>query len=117
MIELTHAEWRAAAEALFGEDPKLWRFVCPSCGHEASVANFNAIKAGTGHRAATDCIGRLLREVGRADETYVGADRASSGKPCDWAAWGLLGTLNGGMAVRGDSGKIIHSFDFAGVKS
>lgn len=37
MRKLTPAEWRDKAVALFGNDPMKWRFVCPSCGHEASV--------------------------------------------------------------------------------
>ena len=33
-------EWIKQGEALFGADKKLWRFVCPCCGHVQTIADF-----------------------------------------------------------------------------
>lgn len=44
---LTKSEWEAEAERRFGPDANGWRFVCPACGHVASVA----LAAGGGRHA------------------------------------------------------------------
>lgn len=97
--EMTVAEWRAEGIARFGS-PKLFRFVCPRCDHVASVMDFEPYKdkgAKIDH-AATTCIGRWN------DDPEVG---------CDWAAFGLLGTLNGGVRIIHPDGKSQLVFDFA----
>jgi hypothetical protein len=40
MRTIPHAEWLAEAERRFGWDPMFWRFVCPSCGHVASIRDW-----------------------------------------------------------------------------
>lgn len=100
---LSTEQWRAAASRLFGPDPLKWRFVCPSCGHEATVADWK--KAGaTQAQAAFSCVGR-----------YTGADDSHTfkqdGGPCTYAGGGLIG-LNP-MAVRRESGAITRVFAFA----
>lgn len=109
---MTLQEWQAEAIDRFGADPNTWRFVCPACGHTASCADFAALGADPA-RAAHECIGRVLREQGRADETHTADRRRDSGKPCDWAAFGLLGTLNGGVRVTRPDGRQALAFDFA----
>jgi hypothetical protein len=49
------------------------KFVCPSCGHEASPADFKAAGADP-QRAPQECIGRVDSKLGG----------------CDWAAFGLF---------------------------
>lgn len=49
--------WRDAAVALFGENPMQWRFVCPSCGHVASVQDWKDAGATEGE-VAFSCVGR-----------------------------------------------------------
>lgn len=95
--EMTIKEWRAEACARFGS-PKRAQFVCPRCGNIASVMDFADFKD-QGCRpdhAATTCIGRW-------------SDRVD----CDWAAFGLFGTLNGGIRVIHPDGKSQLVFDFA----
>lgn len=97
--EMTVAQWRAEGIARFGS-PLLFRFVCPRCEHVASTMDFRDYKdkgAKIDH-AATTCIGRWN------DDPDVG---------CDWAAFGLLGTLNGGIRVIHPDGKSQLVFDFA----
>lgn len=128
------AEWRAEAVRRFGNHPSKWRFVCPACGREATCDDFKALGAEP-ERATFECIGRVLNELGRRGEVYqdppppevIGVDdngeevyaesepypsRRESGLPCNWAAFGLLGTLNAGTVVRRD-GKDTWAFDFA----
>jgi hypothetical protein len=57
--EMTHEEWKTEARKRFGDDSMGWRFVCPSCGHIASVADWKAAGAGEGE-IAFSCIGRRL---------------------------------------------------------
>lgn len=79
---IAYDEWVAEGRALFGDDPLAWRFVCPCCGHEASVADWKA--AGAPETAAAfSCVGR-----------WSGAKReAFGGKgpgPCNYAGGGLF---------------------------
>lgn len=132
--------WKAEAVKRFGEYIGAWRFRCPACGHEATCDDFKALGVDP-NRATIECIGRVLNEIGRGAEVYreppppevVGYDyddeadveiyaerepvpsRRESGKPCNWAAFGLLGTLNEGTVVRRD-GMDTWVFDFAEVK-
>lgn len=66
-------------------------FVCPRCGREQTIREFkeHGIEP---HHAYKDCIGRHVPGVG-----------------CDWASYGLLGTLGKGRLVDG-----IEVFNFAG---
>lgn len=128
--------WKAEAVKRFGASIAAWRFRCPACGHEATCGDFKELGADP-NRATIECIGRVLNELGRHGEVYteppprepIGYDedadtyvydeeeedrptRRGSGKPCDWAAFGLLGTLNEGTVVRRD-GQDTWIFDFA----
>ena len=98
---MTHTEWIAEAERRFGKDPMQWRFVCPCCGHEASVGDWKKAGASEG-QVAFSCIGRNIG----------GKDAFTDGKgPCNYAGGGLFG-LNPVEVVQ-DDGSVIHAFDFA----
>jgi hypothetical protein len=81
LIEISHADWIARAKELFGDDPLAWRFVCPSCGYVASIADYKA--AGAPRSAvAFNCIGR-----------YTGATQeigTQGGGPCNYTGGGLF---------------------------
>lgn len=74
------AEWQAEATRRFGPDYRKWRFVCPACGHVASVADWKAL--GAIENAAFSCVGRWTKE----------ASEAFSGKPgpCTYTGGGLF---------------------------
>ena len=73
-IEMTHEEWTAEAERRFGKNAHDWKFVCPSCGHVASVRDWKEAGATEGE-VAFSCVGR---RTGAADDrTFRG-----KGGPC-----------------------------------
>lgn len=115
MIEQTYEEWAAEATRRFG-DARNWRFVCPRCGHVASVGDFGSLGA-DGSRAAVECIGRVFAEIERdatrkRDSQVLLEGSVDPNQPCDWAAFGLLGTLGKGRIVR--RGELVQeAFDFA----
>ncbi len=111
MASVSFEAWEAKGVELFGPDKENWRFVCPSCGNEMSIARaraeFPQLK-GTGWRPESECIGRyidvpaaqLLREAGVTSQR------------CDWCAYGLL---SGPLHVFADGrNEPIAAFDFAG---
>lgn len=97
----THAEWTAEGVKRFGDNVEGWRFICPSCGHVASVADW--CDAGAPENAiAFSCIGRYT-----GSEKEVG-DKA--GGPCNYTGGGLF-RLNPVVVYVG--GKELNVFDFA----
>lgn len=100
-------EWRARAKAIGAGDWLDAPFVCPACGNVATPRSFRAMGTEPA-RALTECIGR----VSGAGSARGGRKKKRS-KPCDWAAGGLLGTLNGGVVVVTEDGKHINVFAFA----
>jgi hypothetical protein len=78
---MTYEEWYAKGENLFGPDIMRWRFVCPSCGHVASVQEWKNAGAPEG-AVAFGCIGRYLPERSEA----FGGD----GGPCNYTGGGLI---------------------------
>ena len=101
---MTKAEWKAEGERRFGKDIMKWRFVCPSCGHVASLQDWKDAGA-PANAAAFSCVGRWL---GEAREAFFVADKTKPG-PCNYAGGGLIG-LNP-LEVDGE-----HYFDFAEAK-
>lgn len=77
----TVREWQAEAVRRFGSDPLKWRFVCPMCGHEASVQDWKDAGAPS-TAAAFSCVGRWLKK-------RKSALRRGKG-PCDYAGGGLI---------------------------
>lgn len=97
------AEWQAEMERRGAIECK---FRCPLCGNEASPKDWKEAD-GDPQRAARECIGRLVGAKGR-----LGSDPPVP-QPCDWAAFGLFGTLNEGTKVELEDGKVLMVFDFA----
>ena len=60
-----------------------WRFVCPSCGHVASVKDWKDAGASEGE-VAFSCVGRHLN----ADDAKT---FKHDGGPCQYAGGGLFG--------------------------
>lgn len=77
---ISHAEWLAEAERLFGPNPLKWRFVCPSCGHVASVEDWKSAGASEGE-VAFSCVGRHSTEEHKAAKAVFGRQ----GGPCNYA--------------------------------
>lgn len=75
-----------------------FRFQCPKCGNVATPQDFTVLGADP-QRAAQECIGRARLDIGR--------------DACDWAAFGLLGTMGRGVLVRFPDGRVVESFPFA----
>lgn len=106
--ELTSESWRKEAEARFGPYPLKWAFVCPACGHVATVADWKRVGAAEGE-IAFSCIGRHI--PGSRD-----AFSATGPGPCNYAGGGLF-RLNPVRVVTTDPEKgttIQHDiFEFA----
>lgn len=78
---LTYEEWIAEGKRRFGETTDDWRFVCPSCGHVASVKDWKAAGAPAG-TIAFSCVGR-----------WSDSPRDAFGKgpgPCNYTGGGLF---------------------------
>lgn len=84
----------------FGHDRNDWKFVCPSCGHVASVAEYKA--AGAENAIGYSCIGRWTGATQKAFAKGTG--------PCDYAGGGLIG-INPVRVVSEDGG--INMFELA----
>lgn len=80
--EITLEAFEAEGRRLFGEDIMAWRFVCPACGHVASVQDYKDAGAPEG-AVGFSCIGR-----------YTGPKRTIFEKdkpgPCDYTSGGLF---------------------------
>jgi len=75
---MTHVEWAARAAELYGKDPRGWKFRCPACGHQQSIAEALERNPELDEGAAQAwiyfaCEGRFNDQVG-----------------CNWALGGLL---------------------------
>ena len=84
--EVTHQQWLAEARDRFGEDPREWAFVCPSCGHVARVKDWRAVGAPE-NAIAFSCVGRWTNPPGRDIGPVAG--QPVSG-PCNYAGGGLF---------------------------
>ena len=102
---LTLEQWLEEGLKRFGRDANRWKFVCPSCGHIASVADWRNSGALEG-AVAFSCVGRWM-SLGKA------AERAAfrrAGGPCNYAGGGLIG-LNPVQVMK--DGVIHRLFEFA----
>jgi hypothetical protein len=106
MIKQTVEEWRNEAISLFGENPRNWKFKCPACGHVSSVQDFLDLEVDP-QGAYVVCIGRVN---GKGADGLKGKDE---GYGCNWAAYGLFGTLGKGRKVIVEDGREVEVFDFA----
>lgn len=78
MIRLGQKTKCIKVSSRFGEDDEDWKFVCPSCGHVQSVADFKAIGV-DGNKAYYECISR-----------YKYIDGKTNKKPCKYTLCGLI---------------------------
>lgn len=101
--DYTLDEWRAEAEKRFGKDAMGWKFVCPSCGHVQSVADYKAAGAPS-TACAYSCVGRWL------PKEKTGPGFGGKG-PCNYAGGGLI-HLNP-VRVTYPDGTVSEAFDFA----
>jgi hypothetical protein len=99
----TYAEWHADGVSQFGADEMAWRFICPSCGHVATPADWKSAGAPEG-AVAFSCVGRWMPET-------TGEVFDKKGGPCNYAGGGLFG-LNPVLVVQ-DNGKEHRIFAFA----
>lgn len=103
--EMTLTGWEAEGTRRFGPNQMAWRFVCPSCGAEMSVADYKA--AGAPENAvAFSCVGRW---------TGAKATIFEQPGPCNYAGGGLF-QLNPVKVTQPD-GVAHHVFAFAEVGS
>jgi hypothetical protein len=105
-VDYTRAEWLAEAERRFGKDPMSWTFVCPSCGHVQSVADYKAAGAPS-TACAFSCVGRWLPK----EKTGEGFGKPG---PCNYTGGGLI-HLNP-VRVTSPEGDVIEAFEFAEPK-
>jgi hypothetical protein len=103
----TLEEWRAEAERRFGKDPMGWKFVCPSCGHVQSVADYKAAGAPSS-ACAFSCVGRWMPK----EKTGDGFGKPG---PCNYAGGGLI-HLNP-VRVAYPDGTEAQAFQFADAEA
>lgn len=100
MLKQPLNEWREEAAQRFGEKGRNWKFVCPKCGNVQSGQDFidkaGMTPAKSSNFVYQNCIGRHVKGIG-----------------CDWAAYGLFGTLGKGRMVVMEDGEEVEVFDFA----
>ena len=95
--------WEAEGRRRFGNDFMKWRFVCPMCGHIASVEEFKAVGASSPNDAFQCCLGRF---------TGKGAPKEGDSSGCNWTVNGLF-KVGGASVVH--NGNEILIFDYAPV--
>lgn len=100
-IKMTEQEWRDEAVRRFGPDEMQWRFVCPSCGHVASVQDWKDVGATEGE-VAFSCVGRHMENA---------KQMCQRPGPCNYAGGGLIG-LNP-VSITREDGKETRVFAFA----
>lgn len=97
---IKHQDWLDEAKERFGDDAMKWAFVCPSCGHVATVRDWRQAGAGEGE-VAFSCVGRRLGATAGIWEAG----------PCNYAGGGLF-RLNP-VEVEYEDGKVFEVFEFA----
>lgn len=75
MQKMTHAE----GQRRFGTDPLEWQFVCPSCGHVASVKDWKTAGAPEG-AVAFSCVGRYTGD-GKAAAARRSTQKSAAAMP------------------------------------
>lgn len=99
----TLEEWHTEAKRRFGPDAMNWKFVCPSCRHIQSVADYKAAGAPS-TACAFSCVGRWLPK----EQTGEGFGKKG---PCNYAGGGLI-HLNP-VRVTYPDGTASEAFQFA----
>ena len=102
MTKQTLEEWQAEMKTRF-ESKNAVAFVCPACGKVATIKE-HMEAGGKPDDAPQQCIGRT---------TGLGTKNSKDeGNGCNWAAFGLFGTLGKGREVVFPDGKVVEVFDF-----
>ena len=109
-VRYTLAAWRAKAVELFGEDNMKWKFVCPICGHVASVQDWKDAGAPM-QSAAFSCVGRWAGVNPATAKGDIGPNGIEGKGPCNYAGGGLF-KLNPVIVVDPD-GVEMKAFAFA----
>ncbi len=86
---MTHEEFMAEGARRFGPDMSQWKFVCPVCGHVASVQQWREAGATEG-QIAFSCIGRYIEGSKEAFATKFKAKDKNLTGPCNYAGGGLF---------------------------
>jgi len=105
IIEMTHEEWKQRGRELFGDDPKEWRFVCPSCGHVQTFNDFLAldmVPEDVEKYVGFSCIGRF--------DGHGDTDICSGKSPCNYTAGGLL-NINPIKVIIGENHRYVFAFE------
>jgi len=110
LVRCTLAAWRAKAVELFGEDNMKWKFVCPICGHVASVQDWKDAGA-PATATAFSCVGRWAGANPKTSKGNIGPNGIKGKGPCNYAGGGLF-QLNPVIVVDPD-GVEIKAFAFA----
>lgn len=106
MIKQTLQEWMDEGKKLYGEDLTNWKFKCPNCGKVSSIQDFKDAGSKDPNDSYANCIGRIN---GKGEDGMKSKDK---GFGCNWAAYGLFGTLGKGRIVVNND-KESEVFDFA----
>ena len=96
--------WREEAERRFGPDEMKWRFVCPVCGHVASVQDWKDAGARS-NAVAFSCVGRW---AGAKRDAFGNARDGEPG-PCNYAGGGFF-ALNPVTVHTGDTSHRVFAF-------
>ncbi len=103
MVEQTLEQWQAEMKSRFTSSEEC-AFKCPACGRVSTVKDF--IDAGGQFDDAPQaCIGRIN---GKGTK-----NQRDEGFGCNWAAFGLFGTMGKGRKVTFPDGTSCEVFDFA----
>ena len=102
-MNYTLTEWLAEQTRRFGDDRLDVAFICPACGKRSTVREFKEAGASPDD-SYCNCIGRF---------TGKGSPEESDGTGCNWAAYGLFGTLGKGDTVTTEDGKTVGVFRLA----
>lgn len=102
MRTVTYQEWFAEGVRRFGPDVMDWRYVCPSCGHIASMRDWKNAGAKPAE-VAYSCVGRHLEGSGEAFGKL---------QPCNYAGGGLI-RLNPVHVITEPDGHVRETFEFA----
>ena len=106
MKEYTHQQWMDELKSRFGENIMDWAFKCPACGKVYTGKEFKDAGAAPDDMYQT-CIGR---------HTGKGSPTKDSKDGCNWASYGLFGTLGKGNIVITENGNRIEVFPMAEKK-
>lgn len=106
-MEYTLKEWKEEGKKRFGSNLEDWAFICPACGKISTGKEFKEAGASPDD-IYINCIGRF---------TGKGSPVKNSKEGCNWAAYGLFGTLGKGDVVITPQGNKVEVFSFAEVEA